>query len=76
MHIHEVERWKRKHYILIFNSINSKMHENEGVKGGVQGNGGQGDECFSPDKGVYIPPQSKMQSVRGRKGGVYRKYDN
>lgn len=52
----------------MLNSINSKMHANEGVEGGVQGNRGTGDECFSPDKGVYIPLQSEMQSVRGGKG--------
>lgn len=40
---------------------------------GSRGTAGQGDECFSPDKGVYIPLQSKMQSVRERKGGLYRK---
>lgn len=73
MHIHEVQWWEEKHYILIFNFINSKMHANEGERVGSRGTGGQGDECFSPDKGVYIPLQSKMQSVRGRKGGLYKK---
>lgn len=43
---------------------------------GSRGTGGQGDECLSPDKGVYIPLLSEMQSMRGRKGGLYRKWDN
>lgn len=42
-------------------------------KVGSRGTGGQGDECLSPDKGVYIPLLREMQSVRGREGGLYRK---
>lgn len=38
---------------------------------GSRGTGGQGDECLSPDKDVYIPLLSERQSVRGRKGGLY-----
>lgn len=43
---------------------------------GCRGTGGQGDECLSPDKGVYIPLLSEMQSVRGGEGALYRKWDN
>lgn len=50
--------------------ISKQMHANEGVEGGVRGErreGGQGDECSSPDKGVCIPLLGERQ--RGREGG-------
>lgn len=74
MYIHEVQWQKRKHYFFkYFSLLTVRCMQMRVWKVGSRGTGGQGDECLSPDKGVYIPLLSEMQSMRGREAGLYRK---
>lgn len=63
---------KKTFFFKCFSPLTVRCMQMRAWKVGSRGTGGQGDECLSPDKGVYIPLLSEMQSVRGREGGLYR----